>query len=461
MTQPRSRRASLALVAGSVTATLGVSLGVVYGIGSAAVDQPATRLVLPASGGATDVGVTDDSIRVAIFVADVGGFADADNTVEVANQAAAWTVFYDDLNARGGIHGRTVDYRVVPFDILSAESMRTACIRATEDLEAFAVTTIASPYGPGLRCIVDEHETPMLVEGQVPESAFAAAGGRLWSLGMSGDRGVRNQVADLAAAGLLDDAVVGVMEWEETQASPRSVYLEELEALGYRECDEDAVAPCYLYQTLGSGSSDLAALSAQANVAVEEMQAAGVDRVFLRHAIFGVAIVCAAMDGHDWRPQLLLPQLAVGVLEDNPQACAAPVADGAIGTTSTWHGERAARAPVRDGAAACVQRYETLTGETLDPYETGTGPFFGLAVSTCVLFDAFVAAATAAGPDLTRAGLIDALGETGALPDGIAFSGSWTPAKHDGADFIRTVEFDATGCACWTLVDDEPRPAHF
>src|SRR5688572_29870153 len=101
MTQLRSRRASLSLVAGSVAATLGLSLSVVYGIGSAAVDRPATRLLLPATGGATEVGVTDDSIRVAIFVADVGGFADAGSTVEVADQAAAWSVFYDDLNERG------------------------------------------------------------------------------------------------------------------------------------------------------------------------------------------------------------------------------------------------------------------------------------------------------------------------------------------------------------------------
>lgn len=120
-------------------------------------------LVLPLVGGAVparvghanDVGITSDTIRVGVFVAEVGGFADAGSEVQVDNQRQPWQVFYDDLNARGGVDGRLVDYQFVSYDPLSADSMRAACITMTEDLDVFAVTTLSSPVGVAIDCVVE------------------------------------------------------------------------------------------------------------------------------------------------------------------------------------------------------------------------------------------------------------------------------------------------------------------
>lgn len=481
----RSRRVSYTLVVGAAVAVLLVGLVVIYGFGSSNDDDTATRLTVPSTGsgtepsatsvgstastaedaattvptgGATDVGVTEDSITVVIFVAHTGGFTDAGSDVQVADQETAWRVFYDDINARGGIAGRTVDYHFVPFDILDTDSMRAACIKATEDIGAFAITTAAKPLGPALSCVVNEHETPTLAEGQFTEEVLAEAEGRLWTVSMSIDREVRNQMADLEEYGFLEDAVVGVIDYERSALATETGYVGALQSLGYEECGSPATAPCYVYRTLSS-TADLGVLSAEANEAADTMQAAGVDRLILHHAVFGVGAVCSAAENRQWRPQIFASQLTASVLEDIPGTCAPNVADGAIGITSQWTGERPARAEPRPGAVDCASRYEELTGETLDPYEPGTGPAWGLVVLSCVHIDQFAAAVEAIGPDLTRERLIDELGQIGEIPGSVAFQGTWGPVKHDAADFVRTVEFDATGCTCWTFIDPEPRPA--
>jgi hypothetical protein len=86
-----------------------------------------------------------------------------------------------------------------------------------------------------------------------------------------------------------------------------------------------------------------------------------------------------------------------------------------------------------------------------------TNSAFEVAMGDCAIFDAWVAAATAAGPNLNRASFAAAMEQQGRVAIPSTLDGSFGPGKHDAVDFEREVAWHKS-CTCWELVNGLSTP---
>src|SRR5581483_4932470 len=110
----------------------------------------------PVARTASDQGVTPDTIKVGFLLVsfanlDAAGFAFGQRQ----DREAAIKAYVDDVNKRGGIHGRKVVYTIVKSDPFNAAANRQACIKLTTDEKVFAVLNGGGAVGSNVACYAD------------------------------------------------------------------------------------------------------------------------------------------------------------------------------------------------------------------------------------------------------------------------------------------------------------------
>jgi ABC-type branched-subunit amino acid transport system substrate-binding protein len=134
---------------------------------------------------ATGRGFDEDEIRIGYLtwneVSTAGSAVGV--AVDYGDQEAIANAIVDDLNARGGIAGRTVvpvfyDYRT--SEILGAPEAadQAACTRLTEDTTVFAVVAVTGVLSEVLPQCLADHRTPLIVNTNIP---FAREAFERWS----------------------------------------------------------------------------------------------------------------------------------------------------------------------------------------------------------------------------------------------------------------------------------------
>ena len=253
---------------------------------------------MPRRGGATGtgntVGITADTIKISLIATDLSQLAAQNLAPEIGNAGTTMQAVTDDINAKGGIAGRKVE--LIPHVLAGADAIlnpdlgRQACIQATEDDKPFAVIIAAAIPASVVQCVANDHDVLTITMDSWPESLYTNAKGRLFSVGSHISIGstqlYRAWPRILDDAGLLKGKKIGIIrqdvadQQEETDQSLKPG----IAALGYKVAAE-AVLPC----PEGSQTCD------QHQVAIQRMQDAGVDFVFLvAQTLAGSATVEAA-----------------------------------------------------------------------------------------------------------------------------------------------------------------------
>ena len=106
--------------------------------------------------------------------------------------------------------------------------------------------------------------------------------------------------------------------------------------------------------------------------------------------------------------------------------------------------------PEQPESRACRERFQKRTGEAIDP----TASVYTIFAANCGLVELFSRSAAAAGPGLSRARWLAAVGTLGAFPSP-TFGGtiSYQQGKADGGDCVRTKQL-RSNCGCFVPVDD-------
>ncbi len=266
-------------------------------------DDDSTSTATTASGsGATatgtgtgnTVGITVDTIKISLIATDLSQLAAQHLAPEIGNAGTTMQAVTDDINAKGGIAGRKVE--LIPHVLSGADAIlnpdvgRQACVQATEDDKPFAVIIAAAIPASVVQCVADDHDVLTITMDSWPESLYTNAKGRLFSLAshisIESSRLYRAWPRILDDAALLKGKKIGIIrqdvadQQEETDHSLKPG----IAALGYKVAAE-AVLPC----PEGSQTCD------QQQVAIQRMQDAGVDFVFLvAQTLAGSATVEAA-----------------------------------------------------------------------------------------------------------------------------------------------------------------------
>lgn len=378
-------------------------------------------------------GVTEEVIRLGFTTTDLVrlremGLVDLNR----GDPQVALDALVDDINARGGIHGRMIEAYlevIVPVDATAADA---SCVRMTEDIGVFAVLgPFAGPNSDLNPCINSRNET-IIVGGQPNAEQLAESRAPWISNNMFAGRRLAGVIELMEAEGLLGDKVAVVVRPEERSFAD-DIVIPELAALGKDVLDV----------VQDSSPADVLAGEAQWERFIELFKTEAVDSVVMveNTGTFGATQLAKSdLDANYLLADTTALLRGLGALDGAvPEDLAGVIGSAGPSEAEVWELE---------ATQDCIRVFEEANpGVTvLPPSEVPEGDpdWLGNILPFCAYLRLFELVATAAGPELTHESFLagaESLGEI-EIP-GQVFA-SLGPGKYDAADAIRLTEFDPT-----------------
>ena len=392
-----------------------------------------TTTTAPVELTASWTGVTEEVIRLGFTTTDLVrlremGLVDIDR----GDPQQALDALINDVNARGGIHGRMLEAYlevVVPVDASAADA---ACVRMTEDIGVFAVLgPFAGPNTDLNPCINSRNET-IIVGGQPNAEQLEQSRAPWISNTMFAGRRLAGVIELMEDDGLLGDTVAVVVRPEERQFAD-DIVIPALVDLGKDVVDV----------VQDSSPSDVLAGEAQWERFIELFKTEGVDSVVMveNTATFGsTQLAKSDLDANYLIADTTALLRGLGALDNAVPADL----EGIIGSAGPSEEEAWELEATQD----CVRVFEEANPgiEVLPTTQVPEGEpdWYGNILPFCAYLRLFELVADAAGPDLTHESFLagaESLGEID-IP-GQVFA-SMGPGKYDAADAIRLTVFDAS-----------------
>lgn len=390
---------------------------------------------------ASDTGVTPETVRVGLLFMDLGGIAELGAGVDGSSreeQERAYDAFIEEANNNGGLNGRQIETYKADWDPVDPETARAACRKLAEDDEVFGVISFAV-FGDGLPCMTEQYGLPVLNSVGTIEEFYERGDGLLFTTGLSMPRAGRNEARMLDQHGILADKTVGILTSEGTGYATAVANGTEpkLRELG-KEVEHKTVLP-----------QDYAAGSSQIPVAVNQMQAKGVDLVFMSTNFIYASQFSQQADSQRYYPLYSMSELS-GAASDYFLESMADSTE-AVGTNSTRQGDLHIDAPEPEIDADCRETYSEITGNDVE--RSTEDEEYGVVLGACGQVRQFVHAARKAGPELTRRGWADEMANLGRFAMPNSPGGSYGPQKYDAPDYVRPLRADMD-CRCFIPVGD-------
>ena len=291
--------------------------------------------------------MTDDSIKVGVPYVDLEPIRDIIN-IDQGDYEAAYQALFDDINANGGIHGRTLEPVFAPINPIGTDSADAACQELTEDEDVFVV--IGFLQEDTVLCPLETHQTAVVGGVQTAER-LERAEAPWFTLGTGTDLQA-DIIRAMADAGELDGSL-GVYGALGDQAQMDDVVLPLLDELGV-EVTESAINDAPI--------DDTTAQEAAVGIIGERFESSGVDTV-LTLGTSGLAWAIGNQDS-DYRPRLLLTDPNTGLAYISAGGRDLSVLDGAV-AGGVYGGPENLYA--LDSMQACKERIEANGGELPDP----------------------------------------------------------------------------------------------
>ena len=144
-------------------------------------------------------GVTDDTIKIGVTYVDLEAIREIVD-LDQGDYEASYQALIDEINAAGGIHGRTIEPVFAPISPLGPAPAEEACVRLTEDEDVFVV--VGYFQDDVVLCTVSDHATAV-IGGTVTDARFEQAEAP-WFTTEAGQDAELDAVRVMAEAGELD-----------------------------------------------------------------------------------------------------------------------------------------------------------------------------------------------------------------------------------------------------------------
>lgn len=384
---------------------------------------------------ASDVGITPTTIKIGLLVPTSSAVGDTGDQTKA--QELEFLAHIDAINKAGGIYGRKITTVTATYDILDQDTgARAACLQLTDDEKVFAVFNTTGFGPPGAMCLTREKGVPFLQGSGHPDEVYAQSNGLYSSTFDSQTRNFRNMVDTLQRLRVLQGKKIGVLgtEWIGLRRETQEGVIDTLRSLGY---DPE------VYWLSG----DPASSQSQIPIAVQQMKAAGVQvQVMTVDFVSGLSFVQQA-NAQRFTP-LYSGADSWGWTTDYTTANMPESFAGAITVTAMRLYDARADVPEPGLDAACAKRFEDANNIDLDRANDPNALYVGT-MFACGVVQRFQRAALAAGPQLTRRGLVGAIAAMGTVE--VPFAGglaTYSPSKLDGSNHYRPQRW-AADCKCW------------
>ncbi len=326
-------------------------------------------------------GVTDDSIKVGAVYIDFSAIQDVVD-VDWGDYEGAYQALFDDINANGGINGRTIDATLVPLNPLDETSAEADCVQLTEDDPQFIILGFFTD--DDVMCPLEAHPTAVIGGFMTPDR-LERAQAPWFSLNPSGDFD-EEVIRKLADAGDLD-GTLGVFARTEQQAQMEDTVLPLLDELGIEVTDSAVV---------DTPRDDNTASNANTAIVAERFSSEGIDRVLTVGD--GAIAWLNGVQGTDYRPRVLMtngnPATAFLSTPGNDLS----ILEGAVSGNTYGGPQNVYELP---GQQECTNTLEDAGVEVPEPatFDGDTEPYKGPFI-VCNEVALLRALLEAAGPDL-------------------------------------------------------------
>ncbi|HJM27690.1 MAG TPA: ABC transporter substrate-binding protein [Acidimicrobiales bacterium] len=280
---------------------------------------------------ASDVGVTEDKITIAVIIADLSGLRDIGYPLPdgLTNEALSGRIgtYLEDWNEAGGINGRTFEMVEITWNPLDAATMENACTEATLDNEVFLVVN-SSGFNPAyVPCFTEDNDTVFLLGDKAPQYMFDAAPDRLFGFFPPGEiAAVQAGRIFLTETDLAVGSKIGILEPNNPAAQAASVEVKDmLEDAGFET----------VTITINTASGDNAASNAEAAASVSQFNAEGVSEVFVLLGFIQTDGFFGEIEALDVSWGRTLVDVAPGMCTQFGASRTNPAAEGSSCVTST------------------------------------------------------------------------------------------------------------------------------
>jgi ABC-type branched-subunit amino acid transport system substrate-binding protein len=418
----------------------GSSAGSATNPSSAAPNPGLTPTTGPVARTASDQGVTPDTIKVGFLLVsfanlDAAGFAFGQRQ----DREAAIKAYVDDLNKRGGIHGRKVIYTIVKSDPFNAAANRQACIKLTTDEKVFAVLNGGGAVGSNVACYADARVPNIFATSQtVSEALYRKGNGYLVAMGASGTRSLLNWALFALDTGAIGPGKgkLGILS-DECPPDPEMMDQDFKPFLKSKGVDVvEARVSC-----------DIGLAQQQVPGAVLQMRQAGVTQMFFAVLFPSAQSFIQQAEAQGFKPKYHVSDFWALNTDFSAKNFPAAAFDGTKSISFSHSGEEPAGVPYSEPVKRCGKQ---LTDAGLP----GITNQMGTDAEVIVLCDAFTLwaeAANRAPVNLTRADWTQSLATFGPYRTAYAERALYAPGKFNGGDSYSLIEWRKS-CSCWFQV---------
>ena len=259
-------------------------------------------------------GVTEDSIKVGVTYVDLDALGDVAN-LDHGDYVGAYEALFDEINAEGGIHGRTIEPIVVGVNPVGTAPAEAACVELAEDEQVFVIMGFLS--GEAVLCPLETHQTAV-IGGEMTPQRLERAQAPWYSAEPSVDL-ESDAIRALAEAGELD-GTLGVFGGTAEAQQVEDVVLPLLDELGIEPVETAVVT---------APPDDITAVNAEIGVFAERFAAAGIDQVLVTGQS-GLAWA-SGNEGTDYRPELRITNYnSIQAFANDPAGRDLSILDGTV-----------------------------------------------------------------------------------------------------------------------------------
>jgi hypothetical protein len=386
------------------------------------------------------VGVTDTEIKIGVGIVDVGQAQQLGATFDLGDQKARWEALMQGVNDAGGIYGRKIvaDYRTIEVVNAPVETAQAACVAWVEDVGVFAAFVNSQLAAAAMVCLTGPGHTLTFTSDGFEEAYYGS--NLLFTTYASENKLIRDHALYLESRGKLASKTIGILTGEGAERmAVDNTLLPLLHQMGYEVARIESIP-------------STTAATQRIPVAVSNFKAAGVDFIIMASNIILAGPFAQSAERSNYRPEFAISDFNRQINDQMAQYYPDSF-DGTVALSVSRFPEYREGAPFAPADQRCLDRVHPVDPKVLPP----TASAFEVAMFECAMFDMFVAAATAAGPDLSQASFLAAADQLGPIQVAGSLDGTIGPGKHHANDQEREVAWRLS-CKCWRLVDGVNTP---
>jgi hypothetical protein len=387
-------------------------------------------------------GVTAESIKLGVVLVNYECIADFIDFAR-GDQEGVYQALIDDINANGGVLGRTIEPVYSEYCPIGSTEALASCVELTEDEEVFAVIGVFIDFsGDAQLCLTRDHETIHI--GHELEQAWMdeSPPGLLLTNDITAEKVFEVLMDVLVAEGTLDGRTVAVLASASTSARAESAIIPRLEEEGI---DQGSFA------VLDIAGEDTSAAQAQLDGFVERWRGEGVDTVIISGQEVGARQFVEKIKT-EFPDMLLIADAPSGILVEGRDFVAQGISpnpyEGTLAVEPSLTGDEQFE---EAGSQECVAIYEEATGETVLPpsqfeiNEDGKREEVYVVVrDACGELSVFQQIAEKAGADLTNDSWTEAVHTFGEITLPAQDFASFGEGKYGANDSFKLVQFSST-----------------